>query len=388
MKKYKMCIIDQSNFLNNPIGGITSFVRTIVPQLSKFYEVTLFGGTCISNQLNKINKNYMPDIDFYGFKDNSKIFGIIPNRLISLYYLYKSSKLIKEMKFDYLYFHYPEMLLPFINDKKTKKILHLHGMYNPLFGSRFKFLRKKIFMNIYDLLFQYIQKNTDLILTVSAPTKNKNELKITNLKKLKYVPVTVDPSLFFPKDYCSSKKNKGLYPDKTIFGYVGRISKKKGIDHSLNILTKANFGNGEYQYIIVGDGEYKTQILNIIANNNLTNNVICFPAQNYELLLDFYNAIDIFLLTSEAEGFPMVILEALSCGKPVLSFDVGQISNIIKDGYNGFILKSKDHKIFIEKSAEIMNDYTHYSQNAFNSASKFYPFNIAKTIDKLIKENN
>lgn len=52
----------------------------------------------------------------------------------------------------------------------------------------------------------------------------------------------------------------------------------------------------------------------------------------------FYNSCDVFLVTSEAEAHPMVVYEAMSCGIPVVATNVGDISENIVDGYNGFIL--------------------------------------------------
>jgi glycosyltransferase involved in cell wall biosynthesis len=56
----------------------------------------------------------------------------------------------------------------------------------------------------------------------------------------------------------------------------------------------------------------------------------------------FFNSIDIFLLTSRYEGFSNVIPEAMASGKPVISFDIRSSSEIIQEGYNGYIVPQED----------------------------------------------
>lgn len=56
----------------------------------------------------------------------------------------------------------------------------------------------------------------------------------------------------------------------------------------------------------------------------------------------FYNAIDINVLTSISESFPYVILEGARFKKPIITTNVGGINHLVKDGYNGYLIKAKD----------------------------------------------
>lgn len=75
---------------------------------------------------------------------------------------------------------------------------------------------------------------------------------------------------------------------------------------------------------------------------------------------------DLFMLPSKYEGLPMTIIEAMSYGKPVVASNVGGISEIVKDGENGFTV-SNDAVIFCEKISYILGDddiYRRFSENS------------------------
>ena len=75
-----------------------------------------------------------------------------------------------------------------------------------------------------------------------------------------------------------------------------------------------------------------------------------------------YNSLaDIFILPSNYEGLPMVILEAMSHGKPIVASDVGGISEIVLNGKNGFVVQNQA-KNFAEKIEQILNDRVRYKQ--------------------------
>jgi len=59
------------------------------------------------------------------------------------------------------------------------------------------------------------------------------------------------------------------------------------------------------------------------------------------------------VLPSISEGLPMVILEAMSVGKPVLAFDVGSVSEALRDGVNGRLVNAGDYEAFIRRMREM-----------------------------------
>jgi len=77
-----------------------------------------------------------------------------------------------------------------------------------------------------------------------------------------------------------------------------------------------------------------------------------FNARPYEEMPDFYNDVDVQICTSYREGTPNPMFEAASCGKPLISTNVGAISEVIKDGENGFLINEYNDEDDLEKTID------------------------------------
>ncbi len=99
-----------------------------------------------------------------------------------------------------------------------------------------------------------------------------------------------------------------------------------------------------------------------------------------------YNSIaDLFMLSSDYEGLPMVILEAMSLGKPVVASDVGGISEIVENDWNGYALKN-EASLFADKIKYILENeevYAKFSKNALERFNK--DLTVEKMVDSYIE---
>jgi len=129
---------------------------------------------------------------------------------------------------------------------------------------------------------------------------------------------------------------------------------------------------------------------------NLEDKVVFHSQLTNEKAVEIINYSSILLMSSSYEGFPMVIAESLTLGTPVISTDVGDISSVVKNGYNGFLLPLNYEKhIYIERIIEVLSDYEKYSINAKKSSVVFNAHEIAsrfisecqKIIDSRIEVN-
>ena len=92
-------------------------------------------------------------------------------------------------------------------------------------------------------------------------------------------------------------------------------------------------------------------------------------------LAKYYACADVYLHAAKAENMPLTILEALSCGTPVVATKVGGIPEIIEDGNNGFLVPKGDAKAMAEKALEIISDkakYQSFSKRARERAVQKY----------------
>lgn len=166
--------------------------------------------------------------------------------------------------------------------------------------------------------------HADLILVVSNYTRDRL-LKEQNLdpKKVTLLPNTFDPSRFqaAPKPGYLLKQH-GLKPEQLVILTVARLAKGdryKGYDKILLAIPQIREVIPDIHYIIVGKGNDRSRIEQLIAQLGLQGCVTLAGFVPDEQLCDYYNLCDVFAMPSKKEGFGIVYLEALACGKPVLA---------------------------------------------------------------------
>lgn len=122
---------------------------------------------------------------------------------------------------------------------------------------------------------------------------------------------------------------------KNIVGYVGTLHEVKGVMNLVHSIPL--FNDKTIDFMIIGDGKLISQIKEYKDRNDL-NRLKILGWIEHDELPKFLNQFKLLVLPSYSEGLPNVILEAMACGTPILTTNVGAISDFIEDGVNGFIL--------------------------------------------------
>jgi glycosyltransferase involved in cell wall biosynthesis len=130
-----------------------------------------------------------------------------------------------------------------------------------------------------------------------------------------------------------------------VFGFIGRFSKPKGLIPFLSKIIENRDLLDDARLVLVGDGEDMETLRRMVTGNDLTRQIV-FEG-NRDNVLDYMRGFDVLVLPSISEGLPMVILEAMSMGKPVLAFDVGSVAEALRNGVNGYLVEAGDYDAFI-----------------------------------------
>lgn len=168
--------------------------------------------------------------------------------------------------------------------------------------------------------------HADRILAVSGYTRDRL-LKEQNLDpaKISLLPNTFDSSCFqiAPKPTYLLKRY-GLSPKQPIILTVARLSREeqyKGYDQLIQSLPAMIKQIPNLHYLLVGKGDDRPRVEALIQDLNLQSYVTLAGFIPDEELCDHYNVCDVFAMPSKGEGFGIVYLEALACGKPTLGGD-------------------------------------------------------------------
>lgn len=152
---------------------------------------------------------------------------------------------------------------------------------------------------------------------------------------------------------------------KTILS-AGHISKVKRFDLIPEIGKIVFQKYPDWKWYICGDGPEKVFLKEKIAKYGMQNNIVLLGTiKNMESM---YREASIYVMTSEMEGLPMVLLEAKSYGLPIISFDIMTgPAEIVRDGINGYLVESGDVKAMAERICDLIGNAS--KRKSFAAAS-------------------
>ena len=135
--------------------------------------------------------------------------------------------------------------------------------------------------------------------------------------------------------------------------FVGRLNEQKGLEYLIETWKRVHQKHKDWILQIYGDGEQRELLLHLISEAKLKDAVVV--KHSTRRIMDKYLESSIFLLTSRFEGFGMVLIEAMACGVPVVSFDCPWgPADIIKNGEDGFLVEYLNTTEAAEKVVQLI----------------------------------
>lgn len=169
-------------------------------------------------------------------------------------------------------------------------------------------------------------------------------------KRQKVIIYGVDPKEFKPqlKNIPKLKKQLRIDPNYLVVVGVGRLVEKKGFRYLIEAIPKIASNYKKVCFVIVGDGAEKEMLQNIAEKLNVSKYCRFTGMIDYKKLLDYYNLGDIFILPSvrDREGNiddqSVSVVEAMACGKPIITTNFSGYKIVVKEGENGFLTDEKN----------------------------------------------
>ncbi|KAB8290088.1 glycosyltransferase [Bifidobacterium avesanii] len=179
--------------------------------------------------------------------------------------------------------------------------------------------------------------------------------------------------------------NKIANLDLKIICFTGRLSlRQKGLDYLVDIAAALP---ETWKISIAGSGPDEKRFLDLIAEKGLENKfIMCGPLTGENLINHYLNS-SIFILPSRWEGMPLVSIEAMSVGLPVISFDIPAMQEVTAHGMYGLMAKGDDVQDFRNKLCQLIHSRDlreQYSALSLERVKMFSPEVIAKDWENLI----
>ena len=363
-------------------GGIETSIINIANSLSKKYDVRIISLYKLKNDQNnkvlnsvevKYLLNYGPNKeDFKSSVKSRNIFKIIKQSFISSKILYlKGELIIKEilnsdsdiiistrMNFN--------ILLSKYGSESKIKIAQEHQYHN----------NNRRYINIIKT--RYGRIDYLVALTKTLEKDYKEFLKKNNHTKVVTIPNMINTENL-PKTNLNNKKIIS----------VGRLVELKRFNEIIDIFSKLN---KKYELVIVGDGIERKKLEKQINDLELNDRIHLVGWKSTNEVIELLKQSDVFVMTSITEGLPMVLLEAMSVGVPCVAFDIENgVKDIIKNNYNGYVVKNRDAKQFEKKLSSLLKnskELKKLSNNAINTSLEYSFQNVTKKWINLIERKN
>jgi glycosyltransferase involved in cell wall biosynthesis len=184
------------------------------------------------------------------------------------------------------------------------------------------------------------------------------------------------------------RKEFGIDNAQPIVGTVARLEDQKGLDLLLDSVPYVIAQLPTVKFLIVGGGKKEQELKSQAHRLGIEKNVI-FTGWRSDAV-DLLEAFDIFVSTSNFEGMPMVLLEAMALSKPVVATAVGGIPEVVEDGHTGNIIAERNPELVANTLTRLLSDTplrermgqaAHQSYNEKFSAEK-----MASNYEKLYRK--
>lgn len=196
-------------------------------------------------------------------------------------------------------------------------------------------------LKFYQALAYRALKKADRVMTVSPHQKELLLEKGIPSAILTVLPNGVDTEMFAPTGNEENLRAEwGIPGDAVVLGFVGRLSKEKNIPLLLEAFSQVVQEHKKLFLILAGEGPERKNVEKLISELGLQEKARLVGF--LENTVPFYSSIDLFVQSSDTEGMPNTVLEAMAMGLPVVATEVGGVGELIQNNEEGFLVPAGD----------------------------------------------
>lgn len=251
--------------------------------------------------------------------------------------------------------------------KLEPDLIHVHDFTSTLAALSALYLKRKppviatehlayLYLNpVKKKIYELLLRNTVTVTAVSTPLVRALRKKLGQSVPLVYIPNGIDLSRFRKQvDREDKRKSLGLSSPGPIIVMVGRLEFNKNYELLLRAAGLVRRRVRDCRFLIVGDGSLRNSLEQLTRRLGLNNNVR-FLGERMDVP-EIMRIADLGVLSSRREGFPLVLLEYMAAAKPVVATRVGGVGELIRDGQEGFLVRSGDAENFADRIIRLIKN--------------------------------
>jgi glycosyltransferase involved in cell wall biosynthesis len=336
-------------------GGIDTFIRGMLRWAPEDMEISLLGATTdiaerpvrkwTTCKLGKQSFRFYPVLSLTDPGKQKRI----PTSLTFTLALARSREPVGA---DLLVFHGIEPILAFLRDPRPKTaVIHqdMQVLRNQGADIRWRYM-PWLYFGFERLLMPRLRS---IFCVRQNAVENYRQRFPKIADRFFFTPTWVDTEAFPPPT--TERRRAGRDRLRTEFGFnesdhvlitVGRLDSQKNPMLLMESLDKVLLHHENVRLLMVGEGQLRSEIESYASSRGLEDKIVLCGVRTPETVAEYLHGADTFVLSSAYEGMPMCVLEALGCGLPVVSTDVGEVNRVVRDGVNGEIVSTHDVESF------------------------------------------
>ena len=339
-------------------GGIATYIgELMLNQFEEHVDVALVGVTgdsgCKLRNWQKValgegGYNFLPILHTPG--KHLTYQGKMPLNARFIFELWRNRHEILKAS-EILHFHRAELVIPFMFLKGARKfILTLHGASNSLeLAAGHSLFNKKWFRRLYYKMEELAIGKADSVMLVSQEGYDYYAGRFPAQKhKFIFIPTFVGKEFFTPVDKQIVRKKYGLSEGNRVVLFAGRFDHQKDIDLLIEAFRIVNTKMPDSELLLAGDGKERARLEKLLGQSGIRGVRLLGMLSRPEMP-ELMHCADVFALTSRWEGMPIVVLEALASGLPVVATRVGQMEIMIANGLTGYLADSREPEDIAQK---------------------------------------
>ena len=374
----RLIFYDTSNFIDYPVGGQLTSIRNFLRFLKENFpehreDILLVGVTTDPEEVGKLSSVSLDGIKypFLAVTQATVNLGEVKKSLRLEYMkgIWKYRKVIRIQKKDCNYIHTPEAFgtVRLIRPGAVCYVFS-HGTYKDMW-QRVRFFQKApLIRKAFQKFLMHVIKKSTAVFVLEKETQEDYQ---NYNKRVVHVGNSI---------VCHPYEERRLHEDRIRFLYAGRLSKVKNVGPSIEA---AKTWQRECELRILGDGEEREYLKGIAGKSE---RIVFAGAVTLQQVQEIVRESDILVMNSTFEGIPMIILEAISLGVPVITTDVGGIKEVLTYGQDSEMTDGTVKQIQ-EAMEKICADYDRYSRNAYEKSLQFDYRKVNRTIFNVLNES-
>jgi glycosyltransferase involved in cell wall biosynthesis len=310
----------------------------------------------------------------YGFTMHEINFERNPFNLRNISAFKQLNTLVKQEKYDIIFCHEP------VGGAMGRIVGHINHCTVVYMAHGFHFYKgAPSKMRLFYLVEKFLARWTDVLITINKEDYHAS-LGFRAKEKILTNGIGVDTSKFaYNPDNQYIRNELGLTQQDVILLSVGELIVRKNHEPVIRAIKKLN--NPHVHFAIAGDGELTEYLCPLIKELNLEKQVHLLGYRTD--INKLCNASDIYIMPSLQEGLSVALMEAMSCGKPVIVSKIRGNVDLVDEEKGGYLVGAKDIDGYKEAILKLIS--SHDNQFAFGeyNMKKVKNFDIKKAIEQI-----